>query len=907
MKDSVNQPQDFRSSPPGDGASLGEEKRGSLLPTRARVSAPQRKKLLFDWNRTWREYPRDLCLHHLVEAQVEKTPHAMAVQDEKGALTYQELNQRANQLAHHLNSLGVQRETLVGICLEPSCELLIALVAVMKSGGAYLPLESSYPKERLDFMVRDSGMPLLITREKHLPALPEAHVRVLCLGTLPPAEGDSFTNPKNELTPENLAYVIYTSGSTGQPKGVMVPHRGLVNYLVWAAEAYELRSGAGAPVHSPISFDLTITPLFAPLLVGGCVQMLSQNLETLALALHASNPFSLVKITPAHLELLCAQWTDEGHAATRMFIVGGEALFGQSLDFWQRCAPEAALVNEYGPTETVVGCCAYFVPKSHMFDGPVPIGRPIANTQVYVLDQCLQPVPLGEPGELHIAGDGVARGYLNLPGLTAEKFVPNPFAGEDENTSQRMYKTGDLVRYLADGNLEFLGRVDDQIKLRGYRIEPAEVEASLISHPHVRNAAVVCLTNATGDQYLAAYVSANTVAPEAEDLRQHLQKRLPEYMVPASYTLLPELPLTPNGKVDRNALPPPDARDPALTVIATATENRILKLWSEALQQPVGLDDNFFALGGHSLVAVRLVLQLNEIFGLNLDPLCFYDHSTPRHVAQLIDRGGEIRRSKFVSLRSGGLDGPIVFLNGPSAFDLMADLMNGERPLYRTEVNFPPGALDAAVRCDVSGLPELDKLVLPQVELIFSHQIRDPIFLAGYSSHGLIAFEVAHHLQRFGRKVGGVLLFDADMKASRWTLLRVRARRHMRKAMKDGPPYLIKKIRDRRARWNGTAVPPNVAEQEISWKIFQRIWDHALRDYHPRPLSAPGILFRAETTIYGDVHDHDGCLGWRGLFSDGLMVTSVPGDHVTMWTEPHLRTLTHALQDSLGKLRCSAV
>ncbi len=867
------------------------------------MTAAQRRKLLFHWNMTRREYPRDHCFHHLFEEQAEKTPDSPAVQDDVDSLSYRELNRRANGLAHQLRALGVQRETLVGVCLEPSTDLLVALLAVMKAGGAYVPIDASYPKERIAFMVHDSAMPIVITREKLKSILPQGGVRILSLDT--PLLAAEFSQvPASELTPENLAYVIYTSGSTGRPKGVMMTHRGLVNYLVWATQAYEMKKGTGAPVHSSIAFDLTITALFAPLLVGGSVRMLPQNLETLGLVLCGDTPFSLVKITPAHLELLCAQWTGECGASTHLFVIGGEALFGQSLDFWQRCAPSAALVNEYGPTETAVGCCAYFVPKSHMFDGAIPIGRPIANTQLYVLDESLEPVALGETGELYIAGDGLARGYLNLPELTAEKFVANPFAAGDENTSARMYKTGDLVRYLPDGNLEFLGRADDQIKLRGYLIEPAEVETALLTHPQVRNAAVISLTSASGEKYLAAYLIAKDPPPAPAELREYLKTRLPEPMIPSVFVPLAALPLTANGKVDRKALPQPALKVDQSEIAASGTEHRVAELWSEALQRPVGLDDDFFALGGHSLLAVRLVMQINQLFESQLDALSFYQHSTPRQVAQLIERGGDIFPPKLVRLRPGCGEAPIVFLNAPQEFIRVANLMSDQHPVYGSEVPFPKGAVEAAMRFDTSNLPGLEEMITPHFDLICSHQLSDPIFLAGYSSYGMVAFEVAHLLRRAGKEVGGVFLFDADMKPSRWAALRVRGLRHARQVMKNGAPYLWKKMRDRRARQKTGGSTRPAADDEISWRIFQCIWDHAQRNYSPQILDTPGVLFRAKTTIYGDIHDHDGCLGWRGLFSEGLEVIEVPGDHLTMWVEPHVLALTQAWQDSLGQLAC---
>ena len=522
------------------------------------LDASERRKVLVEWNQTQQPYPRNACLHELIEAQAAKTPEAIAVESQGEALTYEQLNTQSNQLARHLQSLGVGPEVLVGICLDASLHLLVSLLAILKAGGAYVPLDPAYPKERLDFMIRDSGMKVLLTENKFSRTVAFQSVQVLHVDAALPMSGSGFKNLSSRVQAENLAYVIYTSGSTGRPKGVMVPHRGLVNYLCWAAAAYQVERGMGALVHSSISFDLTITGLFCPLLVGRCVFLLpqDQNLDRLANALRPPADFSLVKITPAHLEILSAQLArDAAVAATRSFVVGGEALFGESLASWRKCAPEAILVNEYGPTETVVGCCVYFVPQDRRFAGAIPIGRPIANTQLYVLDEARQPVPIGAAGELYIAGDGVARGYWNQPALSAELFVPNPFVAADANTSPTMYRTGDLVRYLADGNLEFLSRADAQIKIRGYRIEPAEIEAALLAHESVRGAVVMARTDAVGNRTLAAYLVPAAAKPlAASELRSHLKTKVPDFLVPTAFLTLPEFPLTPNGKVDRRAL-----------------------------------------------------------------------------------------------------------------------------------------------------------------------------------------------------------------------------------------------------------------------------------------------------------------------------------------------------------------
>ncbi|MDQ6623196.1 MAG: non-ribosomal peptide synthetase, partial [Verrucomicrobiota bacterium] len=614
----------------------------AIAPARSDRAAADRRKLLVDWNRTASDYPRDRCLHELIAAQAARTPDAIAVEGAKEQLTYRELERRANHLARRLHSLGVGPEVLVGICLQPSANLIVALLAVLKAGGAYVPLDPAYPPTRLTFMIGDSAMKVIVTETQFVATLPATDAAVLKIEEAL-ADGDgngTQAAPRSDVRAENLAYVIYTSGSTGTPKGVMIPHRALVNYLTWAAQAYRVAEGMGAPVHTSISFDLSVTGLFTPLLVGRRVYILrpEPSLHSLGNILRRQIDFSLIKITPAHLELVCASLhAEEVAASTRAFIIGGEALFGASLESWRRCAPGALLVNEYGPTETTVGCCVYFVPENARFEGAIPIGRPIANTQLYVLDADLEPVPIGVTGELYIAGDGVARGYLNRPDLTAQRFLPNPFA---DDASAIMYRSGDLARYRADGNLEYVGRIDEQIKIRSYRIEPAEIEAALVAHPRVQKAVVIARKKPDGEKFLAAYfLPDNGIAPAHAELAQFLRRRLPDYLVPSLFISLREFPLTTNGKVDRAALPAlaPETTPPDENVTAHSTDERtLLEIWERVMQRPVAVTVDFFDLGGHSLLAVRLATEIAAAFAMNVDALVIYRHPTIRELAGVL-------------------------------------------------------------------------------------------------------------------------------------------------------------------------------------------------------------------------------------------------------------------------------
>ena len=594
------------------------------------LASEERHLILVSWNDTQVDYPKDVCIHALFETQVEKTPDAPAVVFEDQQLTYRELNCRANQLAHYLRTLGVGPDVLVGLCVTRSLEMVIGVLGILKAGGAYVPIDPTYPSERKAFILKDTQTLILLTQQRLAVDLPTDEIKVICLDTdWKVIAQECAEKPVTKTTAENLAYVIYTSGSTGKPKGTMIPHQGLVNYLSWCTQAYTVEQGAGTLVHSPLGFDLTITSLFSPLLVGLKVKLLPENqgIETLSYALRQSANLSLVKITPAHLELLERQLSTFVAAdRTRAFIIGGENLLAQNIAFWQNEAPDTMLVNEYGPTETVVGCCIYQVPTGQHHSGSIPIGHPIANTQIYLLDAQMQPVPIGVTGELYIGGDGLARGYLNRPELTAQRFIPNPFS---DKPGARLYKTGDLARYLPDGNIEYLGRIDHQVKIRGFRIEMGEIEAVLACHPAVRETVVIAREDVLGDKRLVAYLVPNQeeLAPTISDLRCFLKEKLPDYMVPSTFVMLPALPLTPNGKVDRRALPAPDSSRKELqdkfVAPSTSTEEILAAIWAEVLGlQQVGINHNFFELGGHSLLATSVISRIREAFSIEL-PLCY--------------------------------------------------------------------------------------------------------------------------------------------------------------------------------------------------------------------------------------------------------------------------------------------
>lgn len=640
-----------------EAVALDPDRRVAELPL---LTPPERAKLLVEWNRTESPYPAEHTVHEQFEAQVERTPDSVAVLSGEEQMTYRQLNARANRLAAHLRRSGVGPESLVGIVAKRSPDMVVALLGILKAGGAYMPLDPAYPEQRLAFMLEDSAASVVLAHRSFRDRLALGKARLVLLDDAEwenaPAEG----NPRSGATPQNLAYVIYTSGSTGRPKGVEIPHQGVVNYLFWCTRSYPVAEGGGAPVHSSLSFDLTVTSLLAPLIAGRPVYLLpeEQGIEALSSFLQQKSGLSLVKITPAHLEVLSRQLPPQAAAGrARAFIVGGENLLAETAAFWRDFAPETALVNEYGPTETVVGCATYTISEDDPRSGSVPIGRPIANAQLYVLDRLRQPVPVGVPGELCVGGVGVARGYRNRPDLTAENFIPDPFRGG----GGRLYRTGDSARYLQDGNLEFLGRLDDQIKLRGYRIELGEIEAALCSHPAVRESAVLSLERAPGDHRLSAYlVCGDRAAPGDTELRAFLRAWLPDYMIPSVFVSLDALPLTPNGKVDRSVLATrtvgsaPAGR--AYSPPRSPEEEFVAGVWAQVLGlDRVGIHDNFFELGGHSLLAIQVFSRLEETPEMALPLRALFEKPTVAELGDEILRmrnAGSARRVPAIPARS---------------------------------------------------------------------------------------------------------------------------------------------------------------------------------------------------------------------------------------------------------------
>jgi amino acid adenylation domain-containing protein len=586
--------------------------------------------MLADWNDTRRDYPQDQTIHQLFEAQVERIPDATAVRCEERQLTYRELNRRANQWAHHLQTLGVGPEVLVGICMERSPELLIGLLGILKAGGAYVPLDPAYPQARLAFMLEDSRVPVLLTREQLLEGLPRQPERVVCLDTGSGAVArESEQNPATETMAENLAYVIYTSGSTGSPKGVMISHRAVLNTICWLQETFELDSRDIIAQKTSMSFTDSVWEFFWPLTVGSTIAILSDDSVKDQKLFYRDLRDSKVTITqfvPALMAIFLETVSMGGETNPlphlKWVFNGGEALTVQGAQEWCSLFQHAKIANIYGMTESAIYATSYIVERYREYGKTgMPIGKPIANASVYILNEDGQLCPAQSRGEICIGGVSLSRGYLDRPEMTAAKFIPNPFSDEP---GARLYKTGDQGCFLPNGNLQFLGRIDHQVKIRGFRIELGEVEAALGQHPAVQQAVVVAREDKPVDKRLVAYILPNRgLASTTGELRSFLQKTLPKYMVPSAFVLLDALPLTPNGKIDRGALPTPDRARPALERALvpprTPLECLIAEIWRDLLGvDRVSVHDNFFDLGGHSLLSMQLIASLEKKLGLQI-------------------------------------------------------------------------------------------------------------------------------------------------------------------------------------------------------------------------------------------------------------------------------------------------
>ena len=718
------------------------------------LTKAERHQLLVKWNDTQRDYPQDKCIHQLFEEQVERSPDSIAVVFQDRQITYRELNERANQLAHYLQSLGVKPETLVGICIERSLEMVVSLLGVLKAGGSYVPLDPTYPYERIEYTIKNSQLSVLIVQQSLYEQFSESNLQVVCIDVETKIAQQATHNCDREVIAENLAYTIYTSGSTGKPKGVQICHRAVINFLNSMRHEPGLTADDCLLAITTIAFDIAVLELYLPLSVGACIVLASS--ESAADPKKLSSlldrfDVTVMQATPATWNMLMtANWQGKQNLKV---LCGGEAMTQNLAE--QLLAKSAAVWNMYGPTETTVWSSVSQVDCSA---NPVCIGLPIANTQFYVLDKQQQPLSIGIPGELYIGGAGLARGYLNKSQLTEEKFVLNCF---NRDTSDRLYRTGDLAKYLPNGKIELIGRIDNQVKIRGFRVELGEIEAVLARHPDIRQAVAIVNDKNFDDKRLIAYIVARQKQPQVGELRSFLQEHLPNYMVPSVFVFLDTMPLTPNGKVDRKILPIPSIVKETENSFAPPTEEiefKLTQIWSEVLNIPqVGIKDNFFELGGHSLLAVSLFSQIEKYLNISLPVSILFTAPTIEQLANIIRNSDWTAPwHSLVPIQTQGDRPPLFCIHG-GGFNVL---------IYR-ELALNLGANQPVYGLQAKGLDgksaphsTIEDMAADYVKYIREIQPEGPYFIGGLSTGGRIALEMAQQLHKQKQKVALLAMFD---------------------------------------------------------------------------------------------------------------------------------------------------
>lgn len=866
------------------------------------LTPAERQQLLVEWNATGREYPRETSLAGLVEAQVERTPDAIAVVCGEQKLTYRLLNERANQLAHELRNHGAGPDQPVGLCVERSTDMIVALLAIVKAGSGYLPLDPLLPAERLGYMLEDSGVHVLVSEQSLRDELPAfAGITILL------DDAAWQTNHRDELTvavqPEHLAYVIYTSGSTGKPKGVQVTRRALINLLWSMREWLQLTERDRLLAVTTISFDIAGADVWLPLLVGAQMVVASRESAADGNALRGlleRHDITFLQATPVTWRLLFdAGWRGKPELQA---VCTGEAMPPEVVE---QLVPVVRRVwNLYGPTETTIWSTGYLVTDGRE---PILIGRPIANTLCYILDAQEQPVPIGVTGELFIGGDGLARGYLKRPELTSEKFVADPFRGGQA----QMYRTGDLARYREDGNIECLGRIDHQVKIRGYRIELGEIEVALRDQPEIKQAVVMAREDTPGDKRLVAYLVASPgISPAPSEVRKRLKERLPDYMVPSAYVLLEELPISPNGKIDRKALPAPDAAFQSgqadvseFTAPRNQTEERVAAIFAQVLGvAKVGSNDDFFHLGGHSLTATRAVALLNKEFGAALQVRVLFQAHTVRQLAGVVEKQGAAQRDQWsilIPIQPSGVRPPLFCVARPNVnalgFLFLSRELGSNQPVYGLQVQLPEDP-------DVDFTDEQIRTTAAEyIRAMKTVQSHGPYNLVGQCQGAYIAFEMVRQLEA-GNEVGSFLgildtwpdentryksLFLADLAFKR---LRKLDGRTMRRA--------IEKIRVRLSHpniSNKNTITSVGSSRPEKMTMVRKYWPG--RDFHPPICSCAITVFKVRKQFW--FRKKDEMLGWGDRTRGGVTVRRIPGDHETLLRRPHVRELAAMIAEGL--------
>ncbi len=895
------------------------------------LAPAERATIVDEWSGHRHRRPSEGNVADLFREQAKRTPHAIALSGAATRLTYRELDEHSNRLAHLLQKRGARPGALVALCLERSPQIAVALLAILKSGAAYVSLDPGYPAARLHLMLADCRPAVLVTQD-HLRPLLESAVGREASGAAPALvsleaardeiDAQPATPPAGPVTADSLAYVCYTSGSTGRPKGVCIPHRGIVR-LVRDTDYIRFGPDETGLQFAPVAFDASTFEIWGPLLNGGRLAVFPPGLPSLGeLADFIAQQGVTVLFLTTGLFNQLVDGPVERLAGVRHLLTGGEAMSPVHAARFRARLPQVRLLNVYGPTENTSLSTGHEIQTVPDDGRPVPIGRPLTNTTVYLLDPLRQPVPAGVPGELHTGGAGVAAGYLGRPDLDAERFVPDPF---DATPGARLYRTGDLARWLPDGTIEFLGRLDRQVKLRGFRLELGEIEAVLLKHPAVAQAAVLLDRDAVAGPRLVAYVAARPPArPEPGELREHLQKQLPDYMVPALFVPVPEIPLNANGKVDAAALPrvesaPAPGRPPVVPP-RDAVEAKLAAIWEKTLGvAPVGAHDSFFQLGGHSMTGVRLFSRIEQEFGRRLPLATLFECPTLEQLAaRLRETNPRTTCSSLVTLQPRGSRPPVFFVHGAGGGNLwtyanLVPHLGSDQPVYALESR------------GMRGLPEFSR-----IEEMATHYLREirtvqpagPYYLSGYCFGGNVVFEMARQLEAGGEKVALVALLDSAAANSTYQELpwwrpgfyvRFAAntanwlrdftaqpfRDQVRYARRKGR-ILARRVRDRLL---GRPEAFNV-EEVIDVSLFPEVelglWRthlQALASYRAAPFNGRVVLF--STRGHPFLCSFDPLFGWGQLARGGVAVVDVPGAHEGIFMEPHVRVLGRRFLEQL--------